>query len=72
MDWLNEGDLDSHVLIRAAMARLNLVKIHPWSDGNGRMSRSLQMLLIARGVVLPPTARRFIWILFYVGDHANK
>lgn len=54
IDWLNEGDLDSHVLIRAAMAHLNLVKIHPWSDGNGRMSRSLQTLLIARGGVLAP------------------
>ncbi|MBB4892323.1 Fic family protein [Streptomyces olivoverticillatus] len=52
--WLNGGDLDSHVLIRAAMAHLNLVKIHPWSDGNGRMSRSLQTLLIARGGVLAP------------------
>lgn len=54
VDWLNEGDLDQHVLIRAAMAHLNLVKIHPWSDGNGRMSRSLQTLLIARGAVLAP------------------
>lgn len=52
--WLNEGDLDAHVLIRAAMAHLNLVKVHPWSDGNGRMSRSLQTLLIARGGVLAP------------------
>jgi len=54
VNWLNEGDLDDHVLIRAAMAHLNLVKIHPWSDGNGRMSRSLQTLLIARGGVLAP------------------
>ncbi|MEU2871034.1 Fic family protein [Streptomyces olivoreticuli] len=54
VDWLNGGDLDHHVLIRAAMAHLNLVKIHPWSDGNGRMSRSLQTLLIARGGVLAP------------------
>ncbi len=52
--WLNEGDLGAHVLVRAAMAHLNLVKIHPWSDGNGRMSRSLQTLLIARGGVLAP------------------
>ncbi|MEC4016331.1 Fic family protein [Streptomyces sp. H27-D2] len=50
----NDGDLDSHVLIRAAMAHLNLVKVRPWSDGNGRMSRSLQTLLIARGWVLAP------------------
>ncbi|MEV7780716.1 Fic family protein [Kitasatospora sp. NPDC088351] len=54
VDWLNDDDLESHVLVRAAMAHLNLVKIHPWSDGNGRMSRSLQTLLIARGGVLAP------------------
>jgi Fic family protein len=47
--WLNEGDLESHVLVRAAMAHLNLVSIHPWRDGNGRMSRCLQTLVIARG-----------------------
>lgn len=52
--WLDEGDPGSHVLLRAAMAHLNLVKIHPWSDGNGRMSRSLQTLLIARGGLLAP------------------
>ncbi|MGA6220029.1 Fic family protein [Streptomyces umbrinus] len=54
VNWLNEGDRDTHVLVRAAMAHFNLVKIHPWSDGNGRMSRSLQTLLIARGGVLAP------------------
>ena len=53
-DWLNEGDMDAHVLVRAAMAHLNLVMVHPWADGNGRMSRSLQTLLIARGGVLAP------------------
>ncbi|MGW1727804.1 Fic family protein [Streptomyces sp. NPDC002306] len=52
--WLNQGDLDADPLVRAAMAHLNLVKIHPWTDGNGRMSRSLQTLLIAREGVLAP------------------
>ncbi len=54
VDWLNEGDLDADPLVRAAMAHLNLVKIHPWVDGNGRMSRSLQTLVIARQRVLAP------------------
>ncbi len=51
--WLNTDD-DTHPLIRAAMAHLHLVSIHPWADGNGRMSRSLQTLLIAREGVLAP------------------
>lgn len=53
IDWLNAGD-DTHPLVRAAMAHLHLVAIHPWADGNGRMSRSLQTLLIAREGVLAP------------------
>jgi Fic family protein len=35
-------------LVRAAMAHLNLVMIHPFRDGNGRMARCLQTLVIAR------------------------
>lgn len=53
IDWLNAPD-DTHALIRAAMAHLHLVSIHPWADGNGRMSRSLQTLLIGREGVLAP------------------
>jgi Fic family protein len=53
VDWLNADD-GTHPLIRAAMAHLHLVSIHPWRDGNGRMSRSLQTLLIAREGALAP------------------
>ncbi|WP_232835769.1 Fic family protein [Actinocorallia populi] len=53
VDWLNTDD-GTHPLVRAAMAHLHLVSIHPWSDGNGRMSRSLQTLMIAREGVLAP------------------
>jgi Fic family protein len=53
VQWLN-ADGDTHPLVRAAMAHLHLVSIHPWTDGNGRMSRSLQTLLIAREGVLAP------------------
>ncbi|MET9105564.1 Fic family protein [Streptomyces zhihengii] len=68
VDWLNDGDLGAHVLVRAAMAHLHLVKIHPWADGNGRMSRSLQTLLIARGGVLAP---EFSSIEAWLGAPAN-
>ncbi|ADP79592.1 Fic family protein [Pseudofrankia inefficax] len=53
VDWLDTDD-DAHPLVRAAMAHLHLVSIHPWADGNGRMSRSLQTLMIAREGVLAP------------------
>ncbi|HET8639015.1 MAG TPA: Fic family protein [Solirubrobacterales bacterium] len=42
------------VLVRAAMAHLNLVLIHPFSDGNGRMARCLQTLVLARDRMLAP------------------
>ncbi|WP_280396741.1 Fic family protein [Nocardia carnea] len=53
VEWLNTDD-GTHALVRAAMAHLHLVSIHPWADGNGRMSRSLQTLMIAREGVLAP------------------
>jgi Fic family protein len=41
--------------IRAAMGHLNLVMIHPFSDGNGRMARCLQTLILAReGIIEGP------------------
>jgi Fic family protein len=52
--WLSSGDLDSPVAIRAAMAHLNLVSIHPFRDGNGRLSRILQSLVLAHDGVLAP------------------
>ncbi|HXS32190.1 MAG TPA: Fic family protein [Solirubrobacterales bacterium] len=44
----------SPVPVKAAMAHLNLVLIHPFSDGNGRMARCLQTLVLARDRVLAP------------------
>ncbi len=41
-------------LVRAAMAHLNLAMIHPFRDGNGRMARALQtMVLSGAGVASP-------------------
>jgi len=68
MEWLNGGDLDSPVLVRAAMAHLNLVSIHPWRDGNGRMSRCLHTLVLARDKVLAP---EFSSIEEWLGESTN-
>lgn len=51
-------------LVRAAMAHLNLVMIHPFSDGNGRMARCLQSLVLAREGILAP---QFCSIEEYLG-----
>lgn len=41
-------------MVRAAMSHLNLVMIHPFSDGNGRMARCIQTLVLARDRILAP------------------
>jgi Fic family protein len=48
------SDTSVHAIVRAAMAHLNLVMIHPFSDGNGRMGRAVQTLVLARADILSP------------------
>lgn len=45
---------DVPALVRAAMAHLDFVMIHPFRDGNGRMARILQSLVLAREGILAP------------------
>jgi Fic family protein len=45
---------DHPPIVVAAMAHLNLVMVHPFKDGNGRMARCLQSLVIARSGLLSP------------------
>jgi Fic family protein len=52
VQWLDEDR--QPVLVKAAMAHLNLVMIHPFSDGNGRMARCLQSLVLARDRIVAP------------------
>ncbi|MCP2292906.1 Fic family protein [Nocardia amikacinitolerans] len=46
---------DSDPIVLGAMAHLNLVMIHPFRDGNGRMARALQTLVVSRGGLAEPT-----------------
>jgi Fic family protein len=56
------------VLVRAAMAHLNLVMVHPFRDGNGRMARALQTLVLARGQIMAPA---FSSIEEYLGRNTD-
>jgi len=49
-----QSDADVDPLVRGAMAHLNLVMIHPFRDGNGRMARALQTLTISRQSIIEP------------------
>jgi len=68
MESLN-SDSSAPPLIRAAMAHLNLVMIHPFADGNGRMSRCLQTLVLAREGILEP---EFCSIEDYLGRNTQE
>jgi Fic family protein len=60
---------DVPVLVRAAMAHLNLVMIHPFSDGNGRMGRALQTMVLSREGIVDP---RFSSIEEYLGRNTTE
>lgn len=51
-------------LVKAAMAHLNLVMIHPFADGNGRMARCLQTMVLSRQGILEP---EFLSVEEYLG-----
>jgi Fic family protein len=69
VDWLQNGDLDAHVVVRAAMAHLHVVSVHPFRDGNGRISRIVQSLVLARVGLLTP---EFSSIEEYLGHHTQE
>jgi Fic family protein len=53
VDWLQDGGRD-HAIVRAAMAHLHVISVHPFRDGNGRVSRIVQSLVLASdGIVAP-------------------
>jgi Fic family protein len=59
---------DGPVLVRAAMAHLNLVMVHPFADGNGRMGRCLQTLVLTHDRILAPV---FCSIEEYLGRNTQ-
>ena len=67
--WLDSGDLPRHPVVRAAMAHLNLVSIHPFRDGNGRVARVVQSLVLADEGLLRP---ELVSIEPYLGRHTRE
>lgn len=45
---------DCHIVVKAALAHLNFTMIHPFKDGNGRMARALQTLVLSRDGIMSP------------------
>ena len=66
---LNQAGNSTVSVVRAAMGHLNFVMIHPFSDGNGRMARCLQSLILARAGTLAP---EFSSIEEYLGRNTRE
>lgn len=49
-----EAGEDVHPVVRAAMAHLNVTSVHPFRDGNGRVARIVQSLVLALDGLLAP------------------
>src|SRR5579875_2238716 len=66
--WLGAGAPDAHLVVRAAMAHLHVVSVHPFRDGNGRIARLIQSLVLALGGLLAPD---FVTIEEYLGENTS-
>lgn len=67
LEFLN-GHSGMPGVIKGAMAHLNLVMVHPFSDGNGRMARCLQTMVLGRSGIL---AAPFSSIEEYLGRNTR-
>lgn len=68
VDWLAGGDLDADAFVRAAMAHLHVTSVHPFRDGNGRVARIVQSLVLAREGLGSP---EFFSIEEHLGAHTQ-
>jgi len=66
--WLQRGEPGTDEVVRAAMAHLNVISVHPFRDGNGRISRIVQSLVLAREGARTP---EFFSIEEYLGNHTQ-
>lgn len=63
--WQEDG---VPALVQGAMAHLDLVMIHPFADGNGRLSRILQSLVLYRGGI---EEAEFVSVEEYLGHNTQ-
>lgn len=65
-------DWDGPELVSAAMAHLNLVMVHPFADGNGRMARCLQTLVLTRSRLTRASSPVFSSIEEWLGRNTDS
>ena len=67
LEWFEDGGEDP--LLKAGLAHLRFLTIHPFEDGNGRIARALTELLLARSDGSP---RRFYSMAAYIAAHRDE
>jgi Fic family protein len=68
VEWLASEEPQTAVVVRAAMAHLNVTSVHPFRDGNGRVSRIVQSLVLALD---GPGSPELFSIEEYLGRHTQ-
>lgn len=48
LDWINNSDPKLDLLLKAGIAHLWFVTLHPFEDGNGRIARAITDMILAR------------------------
>jgi Fic family protein len=66
--WANDTSDTTDVVLRAALAHLWFVTIHPFADGNGRMARAIADWALARSERSP---QRFYSMSAQTGQERN-
>ena len=66
--WLAADEPKADGIVRAAMAHLNVISVHPFRDGNGRVSRIVQSLVLA---LEGASAPELISIEEFLGAHTQ-
>ncbi len=57
---------DNSPLVNAALAHINMLRIHPFADGNGRMARCIHTLVLTRE---PSGVAEIACLEEYIGSH---
>lgn len=64
LEWFNDGGMEP--LIKAAIAHLWFLTIHPFDDGNGRIARAITEMLLARS---DHSSRRYYSLASHILAH---
>jgi Fic family protein len=68
--WLNSEEAkDHHPVLRAGVVHYELVRIHPYVDGNGRVARAMALLVLLREGY---DVKRFFSIEEYFDKHSRE